>query len=426
MRMRPLLVLWPPIVSVCTLTSGVAHAAGMDELLTRALENDPEIAASVAQGDASGALVGQARAGLLPRLSATAAYTRNQFGAEVAFPGQDPVVITPVDQLEAIVRLDVPLVDVGGWSTLSAAVECRDAARSQLATEERVALLEVVRAAWDVRAAARTRDAAAASVASGQALAEVAAARFAAGTGSDADRLRAVSDLAGAQEALAESAADLDAARRALAARTGVDGAGYELAPRGVPTGDLAVSARERPEVSAARATLACRTATRNALLAGIAPDLSAFAQERITNATGFAGQAATWAVGAQVSWVPLDGGRRTSQLAEATANQRLAEAQLARREREALDALADSEARLGSARIAVEAGQARIAAAAAARSDAEARFAAGTGTSADVSAALAETFDAEVNLARAETRYAVAIEVLRVAAGQPLLLETP
>ena len=426
MRMRLFPVTLVIFMSVCTLTTGTAHAGGLDELLTRAIEHDPAIAGSVAQGDASSALVGQARAVLLPRLSATAAYTRNEIGAQVAFPGQEPVVITPVDQLEAVVRLDIPLVDVDGWSTLSAAAECRDAASSQVATDQRLALLEVVGAAWNVRTAERTRDAAAAAVESRRALSAVAAAKFEAGTGSDVDRLRAVFGLASAQEILAESTADLDAARRALFARTGVDGVPPDLAAREAPAGDLAATARTRPEVVAARSTLACRAATRNARMAGIAPDLTAFAQERITNATGFAGQAATWAVGAQVSWAPLDGGRRTSQLAEATANLRFAESVLARREQEALDALADTQARLGAARLAIEAGEARSAAASAASVDAQARFNAGTGPSTDVSVAVTETFDAAVSLARAKSRYAVAIETLRVAAGQSLLSETP
>jgi outer membrane protein TolC len=104
------------------------QAGGLDDLLTRAANSDPQVAGAVADADATAARAGQARAGLLPQITVRAGYTRNQYATEVTIPGQDPVVITPIDQLEANARLDVPLIDLAAWTDLAAAQGCRSAA----------------------------------------------------------------------------------------------------------------------------------------------------------------------------------------------------------------------------------------------------------------------------------------------------------
>jgi outer membrane protein TolC len=421
---RPRVPSFSLFVSVCSLTfSATAHAGGLDTLLARAAEVDPRLAAATAEAEVSAAQVGQARAALLPRLTASAGYTRNEVASEVELPGEDPVVITPLDQLDATVRLDVPLVDLGAWSALAAAADCRDAAAAQASATAQATLLAVAQAAWDLRTAALARDAAAAAVTANERVLARVTARREAGTGAAVDLLRATADLAQTRGALAEADADLAAARRALAARTGVDTLPADLAPRARPDGDLDAGARARPEVEAARATVVCRarTVTQNQL--GIAPTLAGFAQERVSNATGFAGQATQWSAGATVSWTPLEGGRRAALVAEAAASKRVAEAGLLQREQEARDALADARARLDAAGLSLDAARVRRDAADAAATDAQSRFEAGTGGAVDVSLALGDALDAAVDLARAEARQALAVESLRVAAGQPLRL---
>ncbi len=411
-------------VSVYSLTfARPAHAGGLDDLLERALSVDPRLAAAQADADAAAARVGGSRAALLPRLSASAGYTRNQYASEVTFPGADPVVITPVDQLDASVRLDVPLVDLAAWSTLSASAECRDATEASSAAAVGQALYGVAQAAWDLRSAELARTAAAASVAANAALLERARARRDAGTGAELDVLRATGDLARTQGALADADADLDAARRALRARTGVDALPADLVARPPPAGDAAAGALDRPEVVAARATLACRARTRDAARLGLAPSVGAFAQERVSNATGFSGQASSWSAGASLTWTPVDGGRRLAQSAEAAANVRAAEAALAQREQEAVDGLADANARLAAARVTLTAARDRQAAADAAATDARTRFEVGTGAAVDVSRSVDEALAAAIALARAEARHALAVETLRLAAGRPLRL---
>lgn len=421
---RPCVLFVYLFVSVSSLTySGTARAGGLDTLLARAVEADPRLAAATAEAEMSGAKVGQARASLLPRLTASAGYTRNEVASEVELPGEAPVVITPLDQLEATVRLDVPLVDLGAWSALAAAADCRDAANAQANATTQATLLAVAQAAWDLRTATHARDAAAAAITANERVLARVTARREAGTGAAIDFLRATADLAQTRGALAEAEADLGAAKRALAARTGVDALPADLAPRARPDGDLDAGARRRPEVEAARATVACRAHTVASTQLAVAPTLGGFAQERASNATGFTRQETQWAAGVNVAWTPLEGGRRASQVAEAAAARRMAEATLQQREREALDALADARARLDAAALSLDAARVRRDAAEGAAADAEARFEAGTGDAADVSLALGDALDATVDLARAEARQALAVETLRVAAGQPLLL---
>jgi outer membrane protein TolC len=361
----------------------------------------------------------------MPRVSSTAGYTRNQVVADVITPGGETITIQAQDQLDANVRLDVPLLDVAGWSALGASVACRDAVEADATAAGAQTLLAVAQAAWDLRTSQRSVEAARAAVEASQHVADRAAARVDSGTGARVDALRATAELARSRAALVEAEADVAAARRALAARTGLDALPGPLTARGVPVGELAAGAEARPEVRAAQARVACRTATASSVRAGLAPTVTAFAQERFTNATGFAGQAATWSAGAAMAWNPLEGGRRAAQVAEAAAQERAAAAERTRVTREARDALADAQARLGAAVTSLDAAGARNVAAAAAAEEARARFDAGTVDAVEVSRANEEALTAAVSLARAEARHAIAIEVLRVAAGMPLLEDT-
>ncbi|MEQ1501119.1 MAG: TolC family protein [Myxococcota bacterium] len=398
--------------------------SGLDELLDRAAAIDPQAVQFAAEADAAAARVRVARADLLPRLSATAAYTRNEVATEVALPGQSAVIITPIDQLDAVARLDVPLVDLGSWSSLAAAGACSDAAQADATASTEAALLEVVRSAWDLRTALVADAAASAAIATDEQVLDQATARRDAGTGPSLDVLRATADLARTRGVAAGAGADVAAARRARWARTGVDALPDDLVARAPPDGDLDASALARPEVVAARATLACRSRSADAVSRGFAPSVTAFAQERVTNATGFSGRAGIWSAGAQLDWTPLDGGRRLAAVDEARADRLAAQAALDRQERQASDGLADARTRLEAAGLSASAARDRSEAATAAADDARTRFEAGTGGGVDVSLASGEALDAAVDLARAESGYAVAVEVLRVAAGRPLRME--
>jgi outer membrane protein TolC len=75
-----------------------------------------EAAQLVQQRDAEAT---QASRKLLPTLTATAGYTRNQYEASVTTPlgnGETrTATITPQNQLDALVTVSVPVVDVAAW-----------------------------------------------------------------------------------------------------------------------------------------------------------------------------------------------------------------------------------------------------------------------------------------------------------------------
>lgn len=399
-----------------------AESHPVDVLLRLAAERDPSMAVVEARAEAAATEVGATRSSLLPRVSASAGYTRNSFATEVEFPGEDPVVITPLDQLDASARLDVPLLDPAGWARLGSSTSCRDASQDDAQAGRQEAQLRVIRAAWDVATAERVVQAATAAMEAAALSADRAKARLEVGLGASVDQLRAEGDLARARGVLATAEADLSAARRALAARTGRDTLPVALTARARPMG--ALSAEQRPEVQSARAILRCREQALSASRLQLAPTLGAFALARLSNATGFTDEAATWAAGATLTWTPVEGGRRVAEVARAQAVTREAQATLDQTVQEAADALADAEARLLASERSREAADARRRAADAAALDARSRLEAGTGLAVEVSLADREALDAAVEHARAEAEHALAIESLRVAAGLPLLAE--
>ncbi len=412
---------WPAValsllISVATLTN--ARAAGLESVLARAAMEDPAIAEARAAADRAAADVVIARAALLPSVDAAASYTRNQVAAEVAVPGGDPLVVQPLDQLDASVEARLTLVDGGAWSALTAAGRCRDAAADRAEDAVNRALLEVARLAWDARAAALAVEVARSSLAASEAVRDRALARREAGAGSVLDALRAEADVQGARESLALAEAEAAAVGRALAARAGTPEVPADLAPRPFDGGGDAVAAAAR----AAAADAACRDARLAQQRWTYAPTVGAFARERLTNATGFADRPDQWAAGVDARFTLFAGGARAGRVAAAAADAREAEARARRIASEVEVSLADALGDQAAARAALEAATARRAAAAEALRVASERYEAGTGPALDVSAALRDDRDAALAQVRAESRFAVAAERARAAAGEPLV----
>jgi outer membrane protein TolC len=398
-----------------------AEPTALDALLEAAVAHDPTIAAAAARADRASADLTTARGRLLPSLTASGGYTRNQFPGEITVPGSaDAVVIQPVDQLDATFRLDVPLVDGPAIAATLAAARCRDAADDRETDDVDAALLQLVRDVHDALAARDAVDAAAAALEAQTAVAQQIDQRVGAGTATTLDALRARSDLARAEETLATARATAAAAERRVTARTG-QALPAAVPARTTPAGDLDAGALDTAAVRSAEATLACRSAQVGEVAAAYAPRLAGFAQERLTNATGFVGEPAVWSAGVQASWTLVDGGSREGRLAAASAARREAEAGLTQARQAALDALADARGELIAAQSGLAAAGAREAAAREAARVAADRFGLGLATGVEVSLATRDAADAAVNLARARARHAIAVEALRVAAGQSL-----
>ena len=104
----------------------------LDAFLTRAEAqsfDSREASATERQRDAEAdAALGR----LTPTLTARGIYTRNQYEVSAPLPDlPEPLVITPQDQLDAVIQLDVPLIDLGNYYRYRSARELARGASAQ-------------------------------------------------------------------------------------------------------------------------------------------------------------------------------------------------------------------------------------------------------------------------------------------------------
>jgi outer membrane protein TolC len=369
----------------------------------------------------SGARHRRAIATLLPSLSASAGYTRNQLEIAASFPdgagGTAQAVITAQDQLEATLGVEATLFDYGALRALGGTAASVDAADADVEASESRTDRAVIEAFCD---ASRQAESASARNAA------VVAARRDAGLASELDVARA--EAAVARAAQARSEAELAARRAARLLRTlsglAVTGEAPTLtdALEGVPPLAQLVAGVERlPAVRAAHAQRRSAEANAGAAWGALLPRVTASFRERITNAPGF-GPSALWSAGLAASW-RLDAGD-VAALREGAAAAEVARIRADRADELARDAIEDAwqvvQARLAQARAARSERDTAARAAEVART----RYAAGTATALEVVEAERDAFAADVARVRADTELAYARAALRLAAGQPPRVE--
>ncbi len=380
-----------------------------------------EAKATLAQREAE---LDQAWGKVLPSLSARGQYIRNEFAAEVARPGQDPIVITPKDQLEATITLEVPLVDVASWSRIGAARSVAKAAAARadltaLDTERSIAqrYTQAIAGRGLVLAAER-------ALASAKASQAVAIVRKDAGATASLEVDRAEAEVARAEQNLADAKQVESFARRALQSLSG-------LAPsEGTPTltDDLKEEgtldqwekdAKETPTVKAAMLDKEAADKQTTAAWTQLLPTVTASANERFTNATGFAGQNASWTLALTASW-RLDFGT-VRQIGAQQAASDAASARRDRTERDAKDRVFESFEQVKTQIAKSKAARSQVKSASHAASVARDRYASGAGTQLDVIQADRDAFQAEVSRIQADSDLVFARLALRLAAGKSI-----
>ena len=163
--------------------------------------------------------------------------------------------------------------------------------------------------------------------------------------------------------------------------------------------------------------------ASRDAAKLTFVPALSAQAQERLTNATGFTGRVGTYALSATLSFRFDFGQVAQLDAAKAAEEASLARAEGARRSTE--DAVVEAYHRIAASVAKARAARAQARAADRAASIAEDRYAAGTSTELDVTQAQRDAFSANVGRIQADLDLAQSRAVLRLATGKPLSFRT-
>ncbi|AKF07855.1 TolC family protein [Sandaracinus amylolyticus] len=427
--MQSLIIRVPLLVALLALPSAASAQQPLYVFLRAAEEGGAlDVREAELTRDQARSQVDEARARLLPSLSASAGYTRNQAEVVAEFPAPDDTgmlqtqraVITPYDQLEARVALTVPLIDVGAWSSFFGAEASADAETMRADARAIDVRVSVVTAYHALVAARAVQDAAARTLSAAEENLAVVSSRADAGLASELDRQRAIADVERAHQSVAEADLQEALASRQLYVATSLepDGTRASLDASLEDEAPLATwmrAASDLPAVRAAVHDVRAAELARDAAWQSMLPTISASASERITNAAGF-GPEALWAVGVSASWV-LDFGRPAS-LGTRERQIALAEVRLDRAQRSAETSIYEAWHRVRS--LVARARSARAAEAASERAAvvARARAEAGTGTQLELSQAERDLFSASVQRIQADADLEVSRLALRLRSG--------
>jgi outer membrane protein TolC len=396
----------------------------LDEFLKASRARSPLVLQSRALETSAEATASAESRRLWPSLTARAGYTRNEHASEARIPdgqgGFREATITPQDQLEAVLSLDVPLVDVAQWRRVGAASEGTQAARARAIDTTDGILRRVARAWHQVAAGEAVKAAATRSLAVAEKNLVQAEARLQAGTANELEQQRAVAEVARARQSLVEAERAADLARRTLQSLTGVTpaagGADAEV-PLEDPAPLPAEAGARVPAVQAAEAARRQAEGQASAANAVVLPTLAANLSERITNATGFSGENTAYTAGVTLTW-RLDG----ASFAQADAQSAAARAQAhgaTQTALEAQDRAYDAWLTVRSQVARVRAAMAEAAATKRAAELARTRFDNGASTQLEAVQAERDAFQAEVGAIQARADLAYARLDLSLALGE-------
>ncbi len=361
---------------------------------------------------------------LLPSLSARGTYTRNQYESVIPAGPIVPVdvTITPQNQLDAVFQLDVPIVDLANHARYGQASHLARAAEAQRQQSTSDTDRAVARGYYTFIGASALVFAAERSVKIAEQNLEFVSTRFAAGVATELDRERARANLERTKQDRTDAELVRTMAGRNLETLTGLTPAPVteyavdDLRPEAPMSEWLASrdTPADRVQVHLGRAADSAKKAASYALL----PTLSANAQERITNATGFNGRSSAYTLQAVLS-LKLDYG--TYATAEAQASAADVQKVRAERTRRAVeDSIFDAHERVRAGIAKSASARAQAAAAQKAEQLALARYQAGALTQLDVTQAQRDAFQAQAARIQADADLAYARVLLRVVAGKP------
>jgi outer membrane protein TolC len=368
---------------------------------------------------------GEAWGSLLPSLSATGGWTHNQYEAIVEFPTSqtttERVVITPGDQLDANLKVEVPIIDAAKWLKTSSSSAALSAAQAR----QRSSWSEVKRAvisAWYSLVAARAVLASAnRSLAAAASQLDITASRTRIGVANELDLARSSAEVERNRQLVADAESLVATGGRSLRTLSGLEPG--ELPPlptddlhQEVPVEQLEARIDGLPQVEAANSdTLSAQRTLSGAGLA-LVPTVNAQFTQRFTNATGFQNQSSLYNAGLNFSWrldVPAVQALRAQRSLTVTAELNAEKARLAAR-----DQVHSDWQQVHAAVTKVRAAGAQVTAAQRATSLAHERYEAGVANQIDVIQAERDLFAAEVNHIQARGELASAREALRLSAG--------
>jgi outer membrane protein TolC len=420
----------------CTLAARPALALQpVTEFLTHAKTWNPQNRAAVATAAQRDAELGIATGNVLPNLTATGMYTRNQYEVTTAaitgglsIPGFPNTVIQPQNQLDANVILNVPIINVVNWDRRAAAKATLAGAHADTANAELQVEKNVIREYYALLGNEAVLQSAQKNVDVAEHNVRLAHDRHDSGTGSELDVQRALADLAKAQQNVTAAQLAVTNNRRDLYSLTGLNAE----AAGAVPEDDLheepaleawAGKADRMPAVQSAAASVGAADEGVKAAKIAFLPTVAANVEEKFTNATAFVGgHSAIYLAQLVASWrldTTLGPEIRAQKAAAAVARAHQDQAR-----QDAEDAVFHDWQQIRADIESARSSRAQVAAAQLAASLAEDRYQSGVATQLDVLQARQDAFSADVARIQADADLAYARLALRLDAGQ-LVKET-
>ncbi len=420
---------WSPAAAALGISLAISPPASalqpLGDFLTTARTQSLDNRAAVELATQRSAEVDQAWGRILPAFTARGAYTRNQYPVEINLGPGVTATITPANQLDATFTIDVPLVDVAAWKRIGAASALSDATDARV-TATALEIERVVAARYyQVVAAESLVDAAGRTLKAAEESQRVVLLRREAGAATEIDLERAQAEIERARQALADAELLRAVSRQALGSLSGLapsPGAQpleVDLTDEAPLASWLGTDLGTLPSVRAAELEAKAQDRAADAAKAALLPTIAATATERITNASGFSGNNASYTAGLVALW-RLDyatiSGVRAQNAAARGAVLREESAKTAARDR-IHDAWQAVRAQIAKSRAARAQSKAATHAAALARD----RYAQGAGTQLELIQAERDAFGAEVLRVQADADLALARGLLRLSAGRPL-----
>jgi outer membrane protein TolC len=361
---------------------------------------------------------------VLPSVSATGIYTRNQYEAVIPPGPITPVelTITPQNQFDAVFALDVPIVDMAGFHRYGQAKHLARAAEAQRDLTAGEVDQVVARAYYAFIGASALVVAAERSLRSTEQNLAYVVTRHGAGVATELDLERAKANVERAKQDRTDAELLRTTAARNLETASSVTPS--EVSE--YPVDDLRPEAplsqwlanrdtpSDRLQGHLTRASASAKKAAAFALF----PTLGASAQERISNASGFSGQASAYTLQAMLSWRGDYGTYANAQAQASAADAQTVRAERSRRYVE--DDIFDAHERVRAGIVKSASARAQADAALRAERLAFARYQAGALTQLDVTQTQRDAFQAQAARIQADADLMYSRVVLRIAAGKP------
>lgn len=361
---------------------------------------------------------------LLPAFSARGVYTRNQYAAEIpaGIAGPNALTITPQNQFDLFLQLDVPLIDLANYQRLGQAQHLAKASGAQLAQAQNDVQRLVARAYYAYVGGAALVQAAERSQKIAEDNLAFVTTRHEIGVATELDRERARANLEQSKQDRAQAEfIGINAARNletvsGIAPTPVAEYPADDLHPEAPLASWLANSdtPNDRIQAELKRASISAKKAAAYSLL----PTLSANGQERITNATGFTGRTSAYTIQAMLSWRLDYSAYSTAQAQASAADVQLVRAERARRGVE--DDIFDAWERVRTGIVKSASARAQAEAALRAEELALARYQSGALTQLDVTQSQRDAFQAQASRIQADADLLYSRVVLRLAAGKP------